>query len=66
MLRPPPQNHALLHAGLHKWATLGTSELCDCGVEQNVYHTVDPWPVTPFDGSLLKLHKLDDDAVNSG
>ena len=45
-----------------KW-TFTDNELCDCGETQTMSHR-QLFPLTKFDGGLLRLHEADEAAVN--
>jgi len=39
---------------------------CDCGQQQTMSHTMDPCPLTKFDGGLQLLHEAEGELTQSG
>jgi len=46
-----------------KWR-LADTDLCPCGETQTMSHIVESCPVTKLNGSLPRLHSVDEDAVS--
>ena len=46
-----------------KWR-LSDTDLCPCGKTQTISHIVESCPLTKLNGSLSRLHSVDEDAVS--
>jgi len=46
-----------------KWRLTDT-DLCPCGETQTMFHIVESCPLTKLNGSLSRLHSVDEDAVS--